>query len=98
MCIFGNSQSENKPTPPPVAPAPTAASVVADVTNPAADAAAASEKAKTALEQNRTLIAKRQGVFGNIRTSAQGDAGYGFSTSSLGGRVAAFGAGRKKAA
>ncbi len=83
MCIFGSNQA--KPQAPAVAPAPTAGSVMADNDN------------STAIAANKKAVATRQGVFGNIKTSAQGDAGFGFS-SLFGGKVASFGRGGKRAA
>jgi hypothetical protein len=82
MCIFGNNQA--RPQAPAVAPAPTAGSVMAD-----------NDNSKT-IEATKKAVATRQGVFGNIRTSAQGDAGFGFS-SLFGGKVASFGRGKRAA-
>jgi hypothetical protein len=59
--------SQPKPIPAPVvAPAPTRAQIAA--------------RAATGLvAENRNVIANRQGVFGNIRTTPMGDASFGSS-------------------
>lgn len=54
---------------PTVAPAPTRTSV----------AAQAAANANSLVNQSRQIVAKRQGVFGNIRTTPMGDASYGSS-------------------
>lgn len=63
MCIV----QQPKPVPAPVvAPAPTRAQIAA--------------RAATGLvAENRNIIANRQGVFGNIRTTPMGDASFGSS-------------------
>lgn len=74
MCIVGNSQV---PTAPKVAPAPTVGDVTANATT------------DSAITTNKNIVARRQGVFGNIKTTPLGDASYGSAA------VATFG---KKAA
>ena len=83
MCLFCSSGSgQAKPVVPKVAPAPTTGSVV-DTKPPAA------VNDNSAVETARQALAKRQGIFGNIRTSPTGDSAYG--TSSLSGGFATFG-------
>jgi hypothetical protein len=65
MCI---SQPKAIPAPT-VAPAPTAAQV----------AAKATADATSLVNANKKLVAKRQGIFGNITTTPMGDASYGTS-------------------
>jgi hypothetical protein len=65
-----------------VTPAPTRESVTSPAVTP-------EEKAATALEQSKTIASKRQGIFGNIRTTPLGDATYGgFSVARFGKRAA----------
>ncbi len=52
---------------PPVAPAPTKAQI---------EAAAAADRLSL-VNQSRTAVASRQGVFGNIKTTPMGDASFG---------------------
>lgn len=63
MCLI----QQPKPIPAPkVAPAPTRAQIAA--------------RAATGLvAENRNLVAQRQGVFGNIKTTPMGDASFGTS-------------------
>lgn len=46
------------------------------------------QSAVAAVESTKTLIAKRQGVFGNIRTTPLGDANYGSSVVARFGKAA----------
>jgi hypothetical protein len=63
MCLT----QQPRPIPAPVvAPAPTRAQIAARATN-------------GLVADNRNIVAKRQGVFGNIRTTPMGDASYGTS-------------------
>lgn len=59
--------TQQRPIPAPVvAPAPTRAQIAA--------------RAATGLvAENRNIVAKRQGVFGNIKTTPMGDASFGTS-------------------
>jgi hypothetical protein len=80
MCIAGGKNAVTPtPTPLPVAPAPTTASVTAAATN----------DNSTAIAEAKRALSMRQGVFGNIRTSVNGDPGFG--TSSMSGGYATFG-------
>jgi hypothetical protein len=97
MCIFGSGQGNAPKNPPKVAPSPTTGSVTAatpqtGVVDPAVEQ---SKKTLTALQQNRSLLVRRQGAFGNIRTSPMGDSTFGSASGGTG--YATFG-GTKKAA
>lgn len=70
------------PVAPAVAPAPTRAGVTAETAQSADQIAAADESRKRiatfdAVNEEKALVRKRQGVFGNIRTTAQGDNKFG---------------------
>ena len=56
--------------------------------NFAAGVADTPEGRATAVAQNRTVVAKRQGVYGNIKTTPLGDASYGTSTVARFGKAA----------
>jgi hypothetical protein len=97
MCIFGNKQGGEGLRAPKVAPAPTTASVTnaatgTGVVDPGVNQ---NKKALSALETNRSLLVRRQGAFGNIRTSPMGDSTFGSASGGTG--YATFG-GAKKAA
>lgn len=70
MCI---PQQPRAVAAPPVAPAPTRNQIAA-------------RNAVNLVAENRNIVANRQGVFGNIRTTPLGDASFGSSA------VARFGA------
>lgn len=63
MCL--NTNQGALPVTPTVAPAPTK------------DAIVASTDPTTVANQSKAIIQKRQGIFGNIRTTPMGDASYG---------------------
>ncbi len=62
MCV---NTSQAMPTVPKVTPAPTR------------EAATTSTDPTTLANQSRAVLQKRQGIFGNIRTTPLGDASYG---------------------
>lgn len=62
MCVASN---QTMPQAPAVAPAPTR------------EAATASVDPTTLANQSKAVIQRRQGIFGNLRTSPLGDASYG---------------------
>lgn len=82
MC-FGMNGSGQLPKATPVAPAPTKESIEALAAKKAASDAAA------AVTAERSIIRKRQGTYGNIRTTTFGDVGYGLSTVARFGQKAA---------
>ena len=64
MCIPGANQAK-VPVPQAAAPAPTR------------EAAATSTDPVSLVEQTKKTVAKRLGIFGNLKTSPLGDAAYG---------------------
>ena len=98
MWIFGGNQGNAPKTAPKVAPAPTTGSVTTAATTGTGVVDPNTKQAKktlTALETNRNLTVRRQGVFGNIRTSPRGDSTFGSASGGAG--YATFGGGRRAA-
>jgi hypothetical protein len=91
MCLYGNGGGGGggKPKAPTVAPPPTVRPPTTPPGTPPADPDA------RAIDQARRALQRRQGIFGNIRTSPMGDPGYGRSRSSgtatMSGGYASFG-------
>jgi hypothetical protein len=96
MCIFGNNNKGGKPKPPPVTPPPNTGTVTNTTTGAVVDPnLEAAARTRTALEANRQIVGRRQGIFGNVRTSPTGDATFGSASGGTG--YATFG-GTKKVA
>lgn len=91
MCVFGNGGAGaggNRPKVAPVSPPPNKGKVIEAGTT----AATVAPANITAIETARAALLKRQGIFGNIKTSPTGDTGYG--RSSFSGGYATFGSGQ----
>lgn len=84
MCLVGGGSGTNKPKVPPVAPPPNKGKVITKGT-----AVAPPPENITAIETARAALSKRQGIFGNIKTSPTGDSSYG--SASMSGGYASFG-------
>lgn len=84
MCLIGGGGGAEKPQVPAVTPPPSKGKVITDGTTPAV-----LPENITAIETARKALARRQGIFGNIKTSPTGDASYG--SASMSGGYATFG-------
>jgi hypothetical protein len=82
MC-FTAGGSGALPKPAPVAPPPSTASIEALAAKKQATDAAAATQAEV------TTLKKRQGTYGNVRTTTFGDTGYGLSSFARFGQKAA---------
>lgn len=84
MCLVGGGGGTSKPSVPAVAPSPNKGKVIN-----AGTSVAVLPSQITAIETARAALAKRQGVYGNIKTSPTGDSTFG--SASMSGGYAKFG-------